>query len=188
MPDLIKINFRKIELHSERLVLKEIPLEYKEPFFKIFSDKEVMQFTDKPIVSSMDEAVVYLMNCRYRAEKQEHLYLGIFIKENAELIGILSIYHIDLKHHFASLGILLAKMHWRKGYMSEAMHCFLDFYFSKLNLHRIEAQTFVENLPAVGFFNKMNFTNEGKLRENFRIEGKYEDSYLFSLLKWEYLH
>jgi ribosomal-protein-alanine N-acetyltransferase len=166
--------------------LKEIPFEYRDQFYKIFSDKEVLRFTDKAITENIDEAIVYLQNCRDRSDKKEHLFLGVFLKPNSNLIGIISIYHIDLKHRFASLGILLAKTHWRKGYMTEAMKRFLSFCFTDLNLHRIEAQTFVDNIPAVKFFEKLNFHNEGRLRENFKIEGKFEDSYMFSLLKWEY--
>jgi [ribosomal protein S5]-alanine N-acetyltransferase len=179
------INYRKINLETERLQLKEIPFDYKDQFFSIFSDKEVMRFTDKNITENVDEAILYLQNCYIRSEQKEHLYLGIFLKESLVLIGIISIYHIDLKHRFASLGILLAKTHWRKGYMTEAMKRFLNFCFTELKLHRIEAQTFVDNTPAVKFFENLNFKNEGRLRENFKIEGKFEDSYLFSLLEWE---
>jgi len=181
------LNYRKINLETERLILKEIPFKYKNQFFSIFSDKEVMRFTDKPITENIDEAIVYLQNCHIRSDSKEHLYLGIFLKNSSNLIGIISIYHIDLKHRFASLGILLAKTYWRKGLMTEAINRFLTFCFTELNLHRLEAQTFVDNIPAVNFFTKLNFKNEGRLRENFKIEGKYEDSYLFSLLKWEYI-
>jgi ribosomal-protein-alanine N-acetyltransferase len=180
------INYRKIFLETERLILKEIPFDFKEQFFSIFSDKEVMRFTDKPVAENIDEAIIYLQNCHLRSEEKKHLYLGIFLKKHSELIGIVSIYHIDMKHRFASLGILLAKTHWRQGFMSEAMKRFITFCFEDLKLHRLEAQTFVDNSPAVNFFNKLNFRNEGRLRENFKIEGKYEDSYMFSLLRGEY--
>lgn len=186
MIDHKDLNYRLINLETVRLRLKEIPFEYKDQFFKLFSDKEALRFTDKPITENIDEAIVYLKNCHLRSDMQEHLYLGIFLKDTSKLIGIISIYHIDLKHRFASLGILLAKEYWRLGYMTEAMKRFLAFCFTELLLHRIEAQTFVDNIPAVRFFEKMNFRNEGRLRENFKIEGKFENSYLFSMLETEF--
>jgi ribosomal-protein-alanine N-acetyltransferase len=154
---------------------------------KFFSDREVLRYTDREITHTIDEAILYLKNCQLRAEKKQHFFLGLFRKSDNKLLGILSLYHIDVKHSFASLGILLAKEYWRMGYMSEAMLRFLKFYFIELGFHRIEAQTFVDNLPAVKFFEKLKFSNEGILRENFMIEGKYENSYLFSMLDADYL-
>lgn len=186
MLDLGKLNYRLIKLESQRLVMKEVPMECRNRFFEIFSDKEVLRYTDRSLISNLDEAIVYLKNCQERADEKQHFFLGIFLKTNQKLIGILSLYHIDLKHAFASLGILLAKEYWRQGYMTEALHRFMDFYFNELNFRRLEAQTFVDNISAVKFFEKLNFTREGRLRENFLIEGKYEDSYLFSMLKLDY--
>lgn len=186
MLDLKKLNYRKIKLESERLVLEEIPMDCRNKFFEIFSDKEVLRYTDRSITNTIDEAIVFLKDCQVRADEKEHFFLGIFLKTNHQLLGILSLYHIDLKHAFASLGILLAKEHWRKGFMREALKRFMDFYFNELNFRRLEAQTFVDNLPAVKFFENLKFTKEGKLRENFKIEGKFEDSYLFAMLQDEY--
>jgi [ribosomal protein S5]-alanine N-acetyltransferase len=182
-----KIDFRKIALVTERLVLKEISLEYNKQFLSMFSDLEVMRYTDKKLILNLSDADNYLKKSYLRSNKREHVFLGIFLKNHPELIGIIGIYHIDTKHQFASLGILIAKTQWRKGYMSEAMQCFLNFCFTELELNRIEAQTFVENIPAVRFFEKLNFKLEGRLRENFKIEGKFEDSYLFSILKKDYV-
>jgi ribosomal-protein-alanine N-acetyltransferase len=187
MLKLSELNYRKIRLESERLVLKEVPMEQRNRFFEIFSDREVLRYTDREITHTIDEAILYLKNCQLRAEKKQHFFLGLFRKSDNKLLGILSLYHIDVKHSFASLGILLAKEYWRMGYMSEAMLRFLKFYFIELGFHRIEAQTFVDNLPAVKFFEKLKFSNEGILRENFMIEGKYENSYLFSMLDADYL-
>ena len=187
MLDFGSLDYRKIKLESKRLILKEINLDYRKSFFEIFSNREVLRFTDHAIIQSLDEAIVFLMDCRLRATNKQHIFLGIFQKTDNQLLGIMSLYHLDLKHAFASLGILLAKESWRKGFMSEALLRFLEFCFIDLNFNRIEAQTFIDNIPAVKFFEKLRFYNEGKLRKNFLIEGKFEDSYLFSILKSEFI-
>lgn len=186
MPDIENLNFRQIKLESERVVLKEIPLEYRHRFYEIFSDREVLKFTDRPICTNIDEAILYLNHCNKRAGDKEHIFLGIFLKSNNDLEGVLSIYHIDIKHSFASLGILLAREYWRQGIMTEALKTFLYYYFLQLNFNRIELQTFVKNIPAIKLFEKLQFKKEGELRQNFLIAGEYENSYLFSMLKSEF--
>ena len=187
MLDLGKLDYRKIRLETDRLVLREVPMDDRSRFFEIFSDKKVLRYTDRAITPTLDEAIIFLKDCQNRAEKKLHFFLGVFQKNSDKLLGILSLYHIDLKHSFASLGILLASEYWRKGFMSEALLRFLEFYFVELKFNRVEAQTFVNNHPAVKFFENLKFKNEGTLRENFKIEGKFENSYLFSMLKADYL-
>ena len=187
MLKLHKILIEKVVIESETLVLKEVPMEYKSSFFGLFSDLEMLQYTDKQPTFSMDEAVLYLKDCMDKNRSKKHIYFGIFDKPDFKLLGIVSLYNIDSRHKFGSLGILLDKKKWRQGIMTEALSLFLKFCFNEVNFHRIEAQTFVNNIPAVRFFEKMNFRNEGRLRENFLIRRKFEDSYLFSLLKPEFM-
>jgi len=186
MLNFFRMDFRKLDLESKNLILKEIPFEDRNRLFEIFSDNEVLKYTDKSPISSIDEAILYLRDIHKKSDTKSHFYLGIYKKPEIRLIGTISLYHIDTKHKFGSLGILLEKGCWRKGIMSEALYQFLQFCFESLEFHRIEAQTFVNNIPAVKFFEKLKFTNEGQLRENFLIMGKYEDSYLFSLLESEF--
>ncbi len=184
---LNEFDLRNVIIKSDHLILKEIPFEYKSRFFELFSDDEVLQFTDKKPTQHIDEAVLYLHEIHQKSAQKSHIYLGIFNKIDKMLIGIVSLYHLDTKHRFGSLGILLDKKCWRKGIMSEALTEFLEFCFEILEFHRIEAQTYVNNLPAVRFFEKLKFTKEGRLRENFLIKGKFEDSYLFSMLRSEFI-
>jgi len=186
MFQLNEINLGNVIIESENLTLKEIPFDFRNRFFEIFSNEEVLQYTDKKPTLNIDEAIVYLQEIHKKSFTKNHIYFGIFNKPDNVLTGIVSLYHIDTKHKFGSLGILLDKKCWRKGIMSEALMVFLEFCFNKLEFHRVEAQTFVNNLPAVKFFEKLKFTNEGRLRENFLIKGKYEDSFLFSILKSEF--
>jgi len=186
MRSFFEFDFRKVVIDSENLILKELAFEDRTRLFEIFSDIEILKYTDKKPTSNIDEAILYLKAIQKKNAQKNHLYLGIYSKPEIKLIGIVSLYQIDIKHRFGSLGILLDKKCWRKGIMSEALQKFLRFCFEKLEFHRIEAQAFVNNIPAVKFFEKLQFKNEGRLRENFLIMGKYEDSYLFSILTSEF--
>ena len=70
--------------------------------------------------------------------------------------------------------------------MKEALSAILEFSLKKSNLNRIEAQVYVENHRSVKLLQKLGFAKEGRLRENFLISGKFEDAYIFSLIKNDY--
>jgi len=180
------LKFTDINIKTPHLLLKPISIEQSNELLKIYSNKEVQKYTDNKLIDSEKDTRKLIISSIEKAKNKSNIFLGIFLKNNNKLIGTIKIYHIDFKHSFASLGILLHKKYWHKGIMQEALTYFLDYYFNKLNFNRIEAQTFVKNYPAIKLFEKMNFTNEGKLRQNFIINGKFEDSYLFSMLKSEF--
>ena len=177
-------NFTQINIETPHLLLKPISIKQGNELFKIYSNKEIQKYTDNELINNERDTEKLIISSIEKANNKKLIFLGIFL--NNKLIGTISIYHIDFKHSFSSLGILLEKQFWRKGIMQEALTYFLDYYFNKLNFNRIEAQTFVENYPAIKLFEKLGFKNEGKLRQNFLIAGKYEDSYLFSMLKSEF--
>ena len=179
-----KFDFNKINIETPQLLLKTICIEDSIDLLKIYSDKEIQKYTDNELIDDVSETDIFIVASSVKANNQSKIFLGIFL--NNKLIGTISIYHIDWKHSFSSLGIVLDKEYWNKGIMQHALGYFLDYYFNKLNLNRIEAQTFVKNYPAIKLFEKMGFKNEGRLRENFLITEKYEDSFLFSMLKSEY--
>ncbi len=175
------LNFFQIYIKTQQLVLKPISIEQTNELHKIYSNKEVQKHTDNEITISENDTKNLIVFFNKKAVNNTLIFLGIFFKN--KLIGTIKIYHINFKHSFASLGILLDKDYWHKGIMQEALIPFFDYYFNKLNFNRIEAQTFVENYAAIKLFEKLGFKNEGRLRQNFLILGKFEDSYLFSMLR-----
>jgi len=110
----------------------------------------------------------------------------LFEKKKNKIIGTIGLYNIKHKHFFASISVLLNKKYWRQGYMFEALRTFLPHAFDTIHLHRIEAQMYIHHEASVNLFEKLNFTREAMLRENFQIEWKQENSYLYSMLKSEF--
>jgi ribosomal-protein-alanine N-acetyltransferase len=62
----------------------------------------------------------------------------------------------------------------------------LNYGFTELELHRIQALIAIENEPSLKLLLKNGFTKEGIMREDYVVNGKNEDSHCFSLLKWEW--
>lgn len=73
-----------------------------------------------------------------------------------------------------------------KGIMTEAVREILNFGFSQLGLHRIEALVAVDNIPSVKILEKFGFTKEGTMREDYKVGERNEDSDCYSLLAREW--
>ena len=80
-------------------------------------------------------------------------------------------------------------MSWRlnggaKGVMTEALGAMLDFGFTRMGLHSVEAQIHPANSGSRRVLEKLGFVQEGYFRENFLdpVEARFTDTAVFSLL------
>ena len=185
--DKQKIKYSEISLQSTNLNIKALSKENSAALFNLYSNTEIQKYTDIELLKSLTDTQKFIVAENNEANKQDLIFLGIFSRATKDFLGTISLYNIDKKHSFASLGFQLAKDYWGRGVMNESLKVFIKFVFEELNFHRIEAQTFIGNERSIKVLNRLNFTKEGQLRQNFLIEGKFEDSYLFSILKTEFL-
>ena len=91
------------------------------------------------------------------------------------------------EHNRAEIGYHMNDdTHKGKGYMSEAIAAVLQYGFEVMQLHRVEALIAEYNEPSYKLLQKNGFVYEGCLREHYNVDGKMEDSMMYSLLKSEY--
>ncbi|MFJ5768791.1 GNAT family N-acetyltransferase [Psychrobacillus sp. NPDC093180] len=84
-----------------------------------------------------------------RAERDTFYSFGIFLTENEQLIGNVTLSEVvqgDLQSCW--IGYYLDKGQNGKGYMSEAVRQAVEFEFKELKLHRIEAGVMPHNLGS----------------------------------------
>ena len=86
----------------------------------------------------------------------------------------------------ASLGYWIGKRFSRKGYMYEALEILLPSLFLDLRLNRIEAATLKNNVASRGLLEKIGFVKEGICRSYLKINGKWQDHVLYSLLEEDF--
>ncbi len=83
----------------------------------------------------------------------------------------------------ASLGYWIGAPHARRGYMTEAVMCILDFAFAQLGLRRIEAACLPDNEASQRLLHRTGFQEEGYARKYLRINGEWRDHRLFAVLR-----
>lgn len=108
-------------------------------------------------------------------------------KEDEGYIGQLDFIRVDWKNRTAEIGIVIgSEENHRKGYGTEAIQLMQDFAFNRMNLNKLELRVHIYNIKAYKCYLKCGFVEEGRIRQNFYINGKYTDTIYMGILKSEY--
>lgn len=101
----------------------------------------------------------------------------------ARLVGGITICQIERgAAQRGKLGYWIGEPFARRGYMTEAVKLVVEFAFDTLALHRIEADCMPNNEPSKGLLQKLGFTQEGLAQAYLRINGRWEDHLLWSVV------
>lgn len=122
---------------------------------------------------------------RYREEADKGSGLSFLIFENANkrLVGGISIGNIRRGvAQSAQIGYWMGEEFAGQGLMLDALRLVVPFGFNTLRLHRIEAACIPENTRSVRLLEKAGFRREGLLRSYLRINGMWQDHYLYALI------
>lgn len=107
----------------------------------------------------------------------------IFDNSNGKLIGGITLGNI--RHGVAQtgqIGYWIGERYAGQGYMSEAIRLVVRYAFVTLRLHRIEAACIPDNVRSTRVLEKAGFRREGLLRSYLRINGSWQDHYLYALI------
>jgi ribosomal-protein-alanine N-acetyltransferase len=115
--------------------------------------------------------------------KSDQAYnFGIF-HHDGTLIGMINLFQVlrgSLQSAF--IGYFLDKKHNGKGYTTEAVKLIVDYAFSELKLHRIEAGVMPHNIGSIRVLEKSGFHKEGIAKKNVKINGKWEDHQVLAIV------
>lgn len=123
---------------------------------------------------------------RYRKEFIRGTAMSFFIFEtqSGKLLGGITLgnirYGVAQSGH---IGYWIGQRHAGQGLMAEAVSLLADFAFATLRLHRIEAACIPDNARSIRVLEKAGFQREGLLRSYLRINGVWQDHYLYALIR-----
>ena len=180
---MIELNFSPFPvIETNRLLLRRITLHDAEDIFALRTNKEVRKHLDKDPPSSVEEIRNFILKIDAQINANELITWAMTKKEEGKFIGQISFHRITKEHHRAEIGYLLMHEYWRQGFTDEAVKALIDFGFSKMKLHSIEAQTNPNNEASIQLLLKNGFVQEAYFRENYFYKGKFMDTPVFSLV------
>lgn len=146
-----------MEIKGKRVSIKDLKIEdafqmrdwgfHKNP---LLSDYNFPRMTDREI-----EKWYLLKTCSFKDK-----YFAIR-DEESKLIGYMGIKNIKLIKKESTLGIVLDPDKMDKGYGTEALSLFLNYYFTEMNMKKMYLEVAEFNTRAKRVYEKVGFTEDG---------------------------
>lgn len=179
--------FSKIPpLETERLSLRAMRVCDTEDMFEYAKDPAVTEHLLWRPHQSPAYTRSYLEYLAGRYRLGQHYEWAMILKENNKMIGTCGFSRIDCANNCAEIGYVLNPAYRGKGIVPEAARRVLQFGFSVLGMHRIEARYMAENLPSLRVMEKLGMRPEGIQRGAMLVKGKYRDIGVCAILANEF--
>ncbi|MEM7130636.1 MAG: GNAT family N-acetyltransferase [Chloroflexota bacterium] len=180
-PDLDAVFNSFPQLETQRFILRAIEPSDAPALLAIFSDEAVTRYYDLYTYSTEEEAealIDFFADC---FEEERGIRWGIARKEDNLLLGTCG--YVWLRRFRGEIGYELGRAYWRQGIMQEAIQAIVEFGYEKLGLNRIEALVMFENQASAELLKKLNFCEEGLLRQHDYFKDAFHDMRLFARLR-----
>ncbi|MBX3575982.1 MAG: GNAT family N-acetyltransferase [Rhizobiaceae bacterium] len=122
---------------------------------------------------------------RYREDFAAGVAVPFFIFErnSGQLVGGITLGNIRQGvAQSGHIGYWIGARYAGQGLMLEAVRLLATYAFETLRLHRIEAACIPDNARSMRVLEKAGFRREGLLRSYLRINGIWQDHYLYALI------
>lgn len=118
---------------------------------------------------------------RYRDDYAQGTAIAFFIYERGKLAGGITLGNI--RHGVSQsghIGYWIGERYAGRGLMTDAVNVLVRHAFDTLRLHRVEAACIPGNARSIRVLEKAGFRREGTLRSFLRINGFWQDHYLYA--------
>ncbi len=184
--DKLKKIFANIPtLKTERLTLRPMRTSDAYDMYEYACRDDVTEYllwSPHPSVGATHEYLAYIQE---RYKRGEFFDWAVTLSDSGKMIGTVGFTRIDTQHNVGEIGYVLNPEYHRRGYGSEAAARVLEFGFSTLNLHRLEARFMMGNTASLHLMEKLGMTFEGYRRDSMLVKGKYRTIGICSILENE---
>ena len=171
------------ELHTGRLLLRQLTLNDTQGVYQLRSDEAVMKYINRPLTRTLEDAAAWVNNVIETLGRNDGITWCICLKEApATHVGTIGLWRIEKENYRAELGYMLEPALQGKGIMYEALQKVVEYGFNELKLHSLEAQLDPRNTASSALLKKAGFVQEGYFKENYYHNGQFGDTAVYSLL------
>ncbi|WP_088013924.1 GNAT family N-acetyltransferase [Gottfriedia acidiceleris] len=173
------------KLETNRLILRKLTKDDIEEMFLYGSNEEVSKYVSWETHKTLSDTKKFIDFVLNKYENSQVALWGIQYKGNGKLIGTIDFVWWDQKHKIGEIGYVISQDYWGKGIMTEAAKEVIKFGFDEMELIRIQARCFVENIGSSRVMEKVGMSFEGIIRKGMFVKGKHQDLKMYSILNNE---
>ena len=172
----------RVELKTERLLLRPLELGDVDDVLAYASDPEVGRYLPVPQPYTRDDAVEYVARMILDDWSTEPTFAIVWARH---VIGSISL-HVKVRHETAELGYALARQAWGRGIVPEAARAVIDWGFERYALHKVFARSDVRNRQSWRVMEKLGMTREGVLQGHRKARDEHVDDIYYGVLREEW--
>ncbi|CAD7802509.1 Putative ribosomal N-acetyltransferase YdaF [Chryseobacterium aquaeductus] len=173
-------------IETDRLILQKMDSKTMNQIFETKNENEIKNILGITSEEEFDRQKK-IHHYGYESYNKKMMNFKIVDKQSSQIIGNCGFHTWNPQHCRAEIGYDLNSDEFKnKGLMKEALEKVIEFGFHEMNLNRIEALIDENNTPSRKLLEHFDFTKEGIVRGHYLVDGIFEDSVLYSLLKSEY--
>lgn len=175
-----------MELTTSRLVLREMTIDDAPALHVFESDPRVTRHLSyEPRTLEQTQKYIEQRFAEQESNPRRCFDLAIALRASSDVIGRCGLKVERPEHHEAAIWYVLNPAHWGCGYAAEAVRALISFGFGPLNLHRVWADIDPRNTSSARLVERLGFTREGHLRQNYFLKGEWCDTLIYGLLENE---
>lgn len=168
-------------IKTERLLLRQFDDNDLQFVFRGLSHPEVIKYYGVSF-SSINDTEEQMKWYRNLEDTGTGIWWAISSLEGNIFYGATGFNNLQEEHKKAELGFWLLPDYWGKGFIREAVPHILNYAFTHLDLHRIEAFVEAGNSNSAKALQKLGFEKEGRMRDYEVKNGKFISVDMFGRL------
>lgn len=175
-------------LETNRLFLRKLTKEDAPDIFSYASDPVVTKYLFWNSHQTLDDTMDYINFALHQYTNYDVAPWGIHHKQDNKLIGTIDFVRWIPEDRLAEIGYVIAPAYWGKGIITEAAQKIILFGFNNMNLIRVEAKCYKENVGSQRVMEKCGMSLEGTIRKGVFKKGRHWDITLYSILRDEFFN
>jgi RimJ/RimL family protein N-acetyltransferase len=182
--DLPRVTHPPNTIKTARLRLRKVESSDAEAIHRQYArDPEVTRYVSWRAHRSLNETREYVRMCLLAWDVGNAYHWAIERSEDKQVIGMM-IARVNSEKW--ELGFVLARAHWGKGYMTEAVREIVAWALKQKDIYRVWAVCDIDNLASARVMEKAGMQREGILRRwsvHPNISPEPRDSYCYAIVK-----
>jgi RimJ/RimL family protein N-acetyltransferase len=134
-------------IETERLMLRRLTAGDAEAIFEVIGDPVAMQYYPQPY--TREDAVIWVERNLRRYQEYGYGIFAMVLKSSGEVIGDCGLARQMVEgESMLEVGYHLQRLHWGRGYATEAARGCMDYAFTELGAEEVVSLIRPQNLPS----------------------------------------